>query len=200
MTHSAQEKLKQSLILLLDDFDFDQISISKICKEAGVHRSIFYAYYDNQSDLLEDVMAYLADIFTAEFISLQEPFEAEKERDSLLDSYYLLPYLTYIKNHQKLFKIYLKNPTDFQHEKVVEQHINEQFLNRYHAKGFTDEKIIRYMTHFYTAVFVGLSMTGLWTIATTTLPTLSKSFIPLFFRRGFWRLFKNHLRYLKSIA
>lgn len=43
MTHSAQEKLKQSLILLLDDFDFDQISISKICKEAGVHRSIFYA-------------------------------------------------------------------------------------------------------------------------------------------------------------
>lgn len=32
MTHSAQEKLKQSLILLLDDFDFDQISISKICK------------------------------------------------------------------------------------------------------------------------------------------------------------------------
>lgn len=200
MTHSAQEKLKQSLILLLDDFDFDQISISKICKEAGVHRSIFYAYYDNQSDLLEDVMAYLADIFTAEFISLQEPFEAEKERDSLLDSYYLLPYLTYIKNHQKLFKIYLKNPADFQHEKVVEQHINEQFLNRYHAKGFTDEKMIRYMTHFYTAVFVGLSMTGLWTIATTTLPTLSKSFIPLFFRRGFWRLFKNHLRYLKSIA
>lgn len=200
MTHSAQEKLKQSLILLLDDFDFDQISISKICKEAGVHRSIFYAYYDNQSDLLEDVMAYLADIFTAEFISLQETFEAEKERDSLLDSYYLLPYLTYIKNHQKLFKIYLKNPTDFQHEKVVEQHINEQFLNRYHAKGFTDEKMIRYMTHFYTAVFVGLSMTGLWTIATTTLPTLSKSFIPLFFRRGFWRLFKNHLRYLKSIA
>lgn len=200
MTHSAQEKLKQSLILLLDDFDFDQISISKICKEAGVHRSIFYAYYDNQSDLLEDVMAYLADIFTAEFISLQETFEAEKERDSLLDSYYLLPYLTYIKNHQKLFKIYLKNPTDFQHEKVVEQHINEQFLNRYHAKGFTDEKMICYMTHFYTAVFVGLSMTGLWTIATTTLPTLSKSFIPLFFRRGFWRLFKNHLRYLKSIA
>lgn len=200
MTHSAQEKLKQSLILLLDDFDFDQISISKICKEAGVHRSTFYAYYDNQSDLLEDVMAYLADIFTAEFISLQETFEAEKERDSLLDSYYLLPYLTYIKNHQKLFKIYLKNPTDFQHEKVVEQHINEQFLNRYHAKGFTDEKMIRYMTHFYTAVFVGLSMTGLWTIATTTLPTLSKSFIPLFFRRGFWRLFKNHLRYLKSIA
>ena len=130
MTHSAQEKLKQSLILLLDDFDFDQISISKICKEAGVHRSIFYAYYDNQSDLLEDVMAYLADIFTAEFISLQETFEAEKERDSLLDSYYLLPYLTYIKNHQKLFKIYLKNPTDLQQEKVDEQHIKEQFLNR----------------------------------------------------------------------
>ena len=127
MTHSAQEKLKQSLILLLDDFDFDQISISKICKEARVHRSTFYAYYDNQSDLLEDVMAYLADIFTAEFISLQETFEAEKERDSLLDSYYLLPYLTYIKNHQKLFKIYLKNPLIFSMRKLLNSILTSSF-------------------------------------------------------------------------
>lgn len=127
MTHSAQEKLKQSLILLLDDFDFDQISISKICKEAGVHRSIFYAYYDNQSDLQEDVMAYLADVFTAEFISLQETFEAEKERDSLLDSSYLLPYLTYIKNHQKLFKIYLKNPLIFSMRKLLNSILTSSF-------------------------------------------------------------------------
>lgn len=127
MTHSAQEKLKQSLILLLDDFDFDQISISKICKEAGVHRSTFYAYYDNQSDLLEDAMAYLADIFTTEFASLQETFEAEKERDSLLDSYYLLPYLTYIKNHQKLYKSTSKIPLIFSMRKLLNSILTSSF-------------------------------------------------------------------------
>lgn len=127
MTHSAQEKLKQSLILLLDDFDFDQISISKICKEAGVHRSTFYAYYDNQSDLLEDAMAYLADIFTTEFASLQETFEAEKERDSLLDSYYLLPYLTYIKIIKNSIKSTSKIPLIFSMRKLLNSILTSSF-------------------------------------------------------------------------
>lgn len=145
-------------------------------------------------------MAYLADVFTAEFISLQETFEAEKERDSLLDSSYLLPYLTYIKNHQKLFKIYLKNPLIFSMRKLLNSILTSSFSIVTMPR---DLPMKRWFATWHTStplVFVGLSMTGLWTIATTTLPTLSKSFIPLFFRRGFWRLFKNHLRYLKSIA
>lgn len=72
-------------------------------------------------------MAYLADVFTAEFISLQETFEAEKERDSLLDSSYLLPYLIYIKNHQKLFKIYLKNPLIFSMRKLLNSILTSSF-------------------------------------------------------------------------
>ncbi|WP_153055230.1 TetR/AcrR family transcriptional regulator, partial [Streptococcus suis] len=51
MTESAKTKLQQALILLLDEEEFGRISVSKICKEAGVHRSTFYHYYDNQFDL-----------------------------------------------------------------------------------------------------------------------------------------------------
>lgn len=54
MNDSAKTKQQQALILLLDEEEFDRISVSKICKEAGVHRSTFYSYYDNQFDLLED--------------------------------------------------------------------------------------------------------------------------------------------------
>ena len=53
MNDSAKTKQQQALILLLDEEEFDRISVSKICKEAGVHRSTFYSYYDNQFDLLE---------------------------------------------------------------------------------------------------------------------------------------------------
>ena len=54
MATKAQIKLQQALILLLDEADFDHISVSKICQTAGVNRSTFYAYYGNQYDLLEE--------------------------------------------------------------------------------------------------------------------------------------------------
>lgn len=149
MVTSAQVRLKQGLILLLDQYEFDQISVSKICKEAGVHRSTFYAYYDNQFDLLENTQRYLTDLFLTEFKEQQEELNAQKEQNSLIDSYYLLPYLTYIKRHQKLYKIFLKNPTNFNHEQNVEGFIVKQFLQRYRERGIRDEKKIRYMSHFY---------------------------------------------------
>ena len=38
MAKSAKIKLQQALVLLLDEEEFDRISVSKICKKAGVHR------------------------------------------------------------------------------------------------------------------------------------------------------------------
>lgn len=149
MATNAQLKLKQGLILLLDQYEFDQISISKICKEAGVHRSTFYTYYDNQFDLLEDAQSYLTELFLTEFKEQQQKLNAPKEWGSLMDSYYLVPYLNYIKRHQKLYKIFLKNPIDFNHEQHVEGTIAKHFLRRYREHGIRDEKKIRYMSHFY---------------------------------------------------
>ena len=63
MAESAKIKLQQALILLLDEKEFERISVSQICKEAGVHRSTFYSYYDNQIDLLEDAYQYLTSLF-----------------------------------------------------------------------------------------------------------------------------------------
>lgn len=140
MATSAQVKLKQGLILLLDQYEFDQISISKICKEAGVHRSTFYTYYDNQFDLLEDAQAYLTELFLTEFKEEQQKLNAPKERGSLVDSYYLVPYLNYIKRHQKLYKIFLNNPIDFNYEQNVEGTIAKHFLRRYREHGIRDEK------------------------------------------------------------
>ncbi len=149
--NAAQIKLKQGLVLLLDDFDFDQLSVSKICKEAGVHRSTFYAYYDNQYELLEDTKDYINDLFSREFDQLQSQLDAPKENDSLIDSYYLKPYLAYIKNHQRLYKIYLKHLVDFDAVDNDEHLLNTQFIQRYRENGVRNERQIRYMTTFYLA-------------------------------------------------
>ncbi|MGO0042482.1 hypothetical protein [Streptococcus suis] len=40
MTETAKTKLQQALILLLDKEEFGRISVSKICKEAGLHPNV----------------------------------------------------------------------------------------------------------------------------------------------------------------
>lgn len=149
---AARTKLKQALLLLLDTEDFEQLSISQICKEAGVHRSTFYAHYDNQYQLLEDTRVYMIDLFLSEFENYQKTIEAPKEKDSLMDSYYLVPYLQFIKDHQKLYKIYIKNPLDFQHKERDDIHFIAQFIPRYQEReGRADEREMRYRYNFYTA-------------------------------------------------
>ena len=119
MTESAKIKLQQALILLLDEKEFERISVSQICKEAGVHRSTFYSYYDNQIDLLEDA--------------------------------HLVPYLTFVKDHQKIYRIYLSHEHDFQHKDRFDSLVATIFTPQFHAHGVTDPIRIAYMVSFFMA-------------------------------------------------
>ena len=47
--------IREALMRLLEDMDFDRVTVSAICKEAGVNRSTFYRYYNDQFELLESI-------------------------------------------------------------------------------------------------------------------------------------------------
>ena len=81
-------------------------------------------------------------MFLSEFENYQKTIEAPKEKDSLMDSYYLVPYLKFVKDHQKLYKIYIKNPLDFQHKERDDIHFIAQFIHAIKKEkgGLTREK------------------------------------------------------------
>lgn len=56
---SAQTKgvLQQALLALLKQGDWDEISVSAICRRAGVARSSFYEHYQGKAELLDHVFA-----------------------------------------------------------------------------------------------------------------------------------------------
>ena len=54
-TKFTQKALKNSLIELMKTSNIRDIPIKAICANAGVSRSTFYTYYDNQYDLLDDI-------------------------------------------------------------------------------------------------------------------------------------------------
>lgn len=50
---SAQEKIKSAFVQLVLEKGFEKTSVSGIIRLAGVHRSTFYAHYEDKFDLLE---------------------------------------------------------------------------------------------------------------------------------------------------
>ena len=151
-------KMDEALITLLEKKDFEYITIKEICDTAGVNRSTFYLHYENTSDLLKETTRYIIDKHLAYYetdqkrISLQ--FETCKREELLfITDEYLVPYLKFIKDNQRLFKVSIKQFNSFNMNEVygrMFEHIFNPILERFHVP----EKERAYVMKFYlTGVF-----------------------------------------------
>ena len=106
-------RMDEALITLLEKKDFAYITIKEICETAGVNRSTFYLHYENTADLLQETTRYIIDKHLTYYAIDQQRislnFETCKREDLLfVTSEYLTPYLTFIKDNQRLFKVSIK--------------------------------------------------------------------------------------------
>ena len=101
-------KMDKAFLQLLEKKDFEYISIKEICEKAGVNRSTFYLHYENTSDLLLESVRYMNEQFLSYFqpesVDIITSLKSCPVRELILvKPKYLIPYLTYIKEHKKLF-------------------------------------------------------------------------------------------------
>ena len=107
-------KMDEALITLLEKKDFEYITIKEICNTAGVNRSTFYLHYENTSDLLKETTRYIIDKLLAYYeidkqhMSLQFN-TCNREELLFITDEYLTPYLTFIKDNQRLLKVSIKH-------------------------------------------------------------------------------------------
>ena len=151
-------KMDEALITLLEKKDFAYITVKEICDAAGVNRSTFYLHYENTSDLLKETTRYMIDKHLAYYdidrkrLSLQ--FETCKREELLfITDEYLVPYLTFIKDNQRVFRVSIKQFNSLNMAEVYSkmfEHIFSPILERFHVP----EKERAYVTKFYlTGVF-----------------------------------------------
>ena len=67
---NTARKMDLALISLLKKKPLEYISVSEICKTAGVNRSTFYLHYENIGDLLNETTRYLLNDFLSYFLCL----------------------------------------------------------------------------------------------------------------------------------
>lgn len=129
---STAEKMDSALMEILKTKSFEYITVSEICKKAGVNRSTFYLHYENTRDLLEETIRNMTDDFISYFVPdgkiLPINFE-ESQKDKLvfISEEYLMPYLSYFKENRKIFLTVFENGKLFGFEETYEKLFNNIF-------------------------------------------------------------------------
>lgn len=153
-------RFDKALLALLDKKPFEFITISEICEEAGVNRSTFYLHYENTSDLLEETLKYVLDEFVSYFSVDMRNIETQYADNDLqelvfINEQYLVPYLTYIKEHQRIFLSVVSQPLTFHAEELDRRLFDNIFnpvLERFHYPADTRKYVMRFYLNGLTAI------------------------------------------------
>ena len=146
-------KMDKALIELLEKKDFEYITIKEICEKAGVNRSTFYLHYENTADLLREATQYIIDGFLTYFSVDHKEITFNFENNDLnelllITPEYILPYLTYMKENQRVFRMSLKHLGTMNFDIVYEKmfrYIFNPILERFRFP----ENERRYVMKFY---------------------------------------------------
>lgn len=111
---NTARKMDEALITLLEKKDFAYITVKEVCEVAEVNRSTFYLHYENTVDLLRETAQYVVEKhFSYYSLDLQDFAlcldQLENKNLLFISDQYLVPYLLFIKDNQRIFKVAVKH-------------------------------------------------------------------------------------------
>ena len=133
-------KMNRALMILLEKKSFEYITVTEICKVAGVNRSTFYLHYENTCDLLDETVRHMIDDFLAYFsvdfqnVTMQFS-ECELQDLNFITDAYLHPYLSYFRDHRRILSTAIRHADTLGFEDVYKrlfQHVFNPVLDRFH--------------------------------------------------------------------
>lgn len=150
---NTARKMNEALIELLEIKDFEYITVSELCARAGVNRSTFYLHYENTRELLYETSRYLTDNFLSYFdldptLAVNRLTQCDLSELNFISAEYLHPYLSYIKENQRVFATALAHPDSLGFEYIYNQmfeYIFNPILERFHYPA--DDR--KYVMAFY---------------------------------------------------
>ena len=155
-------KMNLALISLLKKKPFEYITVSEICKTAGVNRSTFYLHYETIGDLLNETTRYLLDDFLSYFSTDTQSIAFNLQLCELNElifvcDKYLAPYFTYIKEHKEVFTVALRQNKILGFEDVYErmfENIFNPILERFHYPSDVRRYVMMYYLNGINAIII----------------------------------------------
>lgn len=97
----TERMLKNAFMSLLEEKDYDQITVTDIASTAGYNRATFYNHFKYKDELVEDLVREKMEAFSNAFLY---PFLRKNSGDSLIDSIVLFDY---ILNNDQFFLLFM---------------------------------------------------------------------------------------------
>lgn len=142
--------MDNALLLLLEKKEYEFITVKEICKKAGVNRSTFYLHYESIDDLLYETIEMVNKRFHIAFDNeVIDPNKKTKDELFLIEDKYIYPYLNFIKENSKIYKLIQKQPYLFGKNKIFNNMYNNIFsiiLDKYGVKEKEKEYIFSYFS------------------------------------------------------
>lgn len=153
-------RFDKALLSLLEKKTFEYVTISELCEEAGVNRSTFYLHYENTADLLKEAITYVFEKFTSYFSVDMENITSKYANCDLqelnfINEVYLHPYLTFIKENQRLFLAVISQPTTFDSKSIFQRlfdNIFKPILDRFHYPSDEQKYVMMFYLNGITAI------------------------------------------------
>ena len=145
--------MDEALLVLLEKKDYDFITVKEVCQTAGVNRSTFYLHYEKMDDLLEETVSYVNNKFMDKLSLIGEVQDPTKV--ILTTDKYLRPYLSFIKENKKIYRLMHDKPYLFHIDKITNRLYKDIFdiaLTNFKVKE--EEK--KYIFSFYTEGVMGI--------------------------------------------
>ena len=138
--------MDEALLLLLEQKDFDRITVKELCQKAGVNRTTFYLHYESMRELLEETVEMINERFK-ESLSAIPPGDPSKE--VLTSEKYLKPYLRFIKENMRAYRVLHMQDHLFQSQKTFESFYQSVFSPALSHFGVSETEK-KYVFAFYT--------------------------------------------------
>lgn len=151
--------MNEALLSLLEKKDFEYITVKELCNKAGVNRSTFYLHYETMNDLLNETINMIEKKFYSSFnkdLKIDDLIKKDDKKDLILvTSEYLKPYLHFVFENIKVFKLALKRATLFNSENAFSKMNKEYFIpimNHFNI----NEKIQSFVLMYYCSGLVSI--------------------------------------------
>lgn len=132
---ASVERIQQAFMLFLRQQELSQISVSDICKEAGINRSTFYANYTDIYDLANKLCQELENE-VAHLLVLESGWQQSSQE--------FLKLFRHIRENQQLYTVFFK---------LGYENRERTWYDARDLQGMPDQAVIHYHVAFFASGF-----------------------------------------------
>ena len=142
---STDRRIIDALMALIEKKPFTDVTVSELCRKAGVNRTTFYTHFHSTADVLALLEKEIIDDFLATFRGKDDPRETQP---NLLQRQTLIPYLEYVRDHRRSYRLYM-SLSIFRHDLHHDLLMEMVFVPQLARFGQTDRNRVEYLAAYY---------------------------------------------------